>query len=232
MPEDFNSAIVTAQGTLYDIRPWVFLYDAYTDDPNRIYVAGHDEIVQFEGQQYLPYPIRYELLSADATSRLTGTTIAVANIGGFIVGKLKNREFLDREARVHLVKETDKGIEKAWTKTFKIRNASVSSDLVAFECGQENLLSLDFPAQRFTRNKCWHGVTYGGKGCNFDTTMPIPPGFLITYPDFDITTCDLTRDGGNGCVVHGECEAQNGKPRLHPLLAGFFPAIPMGPARV
>lgn len=233
MPENFPSQIITAQGTAHDIKPWIFLYDAITDGTKRVYIAGHDQVVPFEGQQYVPYPIQYQPVVSDSEGRLATTNITVSNAGGFVAGKLKNGELLDQECRLHLVKKNpDNTITRAWIRTFLIKNAGIEGDLVSFECGQENLLSLDFPAKKFTRNKCWHGENYGGKGCDFDTTMPVPTDFQTANPDFDITTCDLTREGGNGCEVHGDLEVRNGKPRLHPLRFGACPGIPKGPARL
>lgn len=228
MPETLTSGIRDEKNKLHNTKPWVWLLELQNvDDSEAVRIAGYDRNFTYEGDVYYAFPMQIGIQRRDGKGELADIEIQVSSIGGFVVSRLEDDGLLDQQVIIRLVHE-DHPTEKVHEGTYIVKEATVNASTAVFVCGHYDLFAASLPAQRYNRTRCRH--IYGGAGCAYDTTLP--NAIAVSNPDFDPTTCDLTRDGTNGCRVHGENETANGKTPLHPQLFGGFPGIPKGPARV
>lgn len=229
MPETIGSALVGEKNTLHSTAPWIWLFEIQTDSSNAIRIAGYDEAVTFDSETYSPYPVQVGSQVRDKEGILQEIEVTASNAQAFLSAYLESGDILDKQCRLRLV-NSDALTDVIADATFNIREATATIQGVSFRLAMYSIMESPLPAQLFNRTRCRWAAFYGGRGCNYNTSLP--NAISGTNPDFDPTTCDFSLTGPNGCEVHGLNEAANGVPVLHPSLFGGFPDIPKGPARV
>ncbi len=150
----------------------------------------------------------------DAEGIFPVVTVVASNVSRILQAALEDHGGLvDSDARVFLVNAALIGTGKAtWDLSGKVvRSRSKGTD-ATIEIGLPNLVQRNFPAERVTRDFC--RLRYGGSGCGYDAGRG---GAL--------QACDKTKDGANGCQVHGDDEVAASLPRQHPKRFGGFPGM-------
>lgn len=208
-----ESAIIAAERIkLNNDGAWVELWTIQTGASTAMYVTSNNQAVTFGGNSYKPYPMTRAEIERDSDGNISDVTVTVSNVGREIT---TNASAL-RGKSVALNITNTNALSTSYSYTFTIKDITISDVFATIHLGSVNLLTLDFPRERFMRTRC--GWVFGSAGCGYDTTRS---GAL--------TTCDQTENGANGCVVHGDDEVSAGRARLHPLRFRGFPGIMKGP---
>lgn len=220
MPETLDPAVLAAKNLLRSVTPWVWLLliRANADDAFRF--AVHDQPVEWNGYTYAPFPCILAAQQQTSHGVLSDFSLEVSNLSKEVTRRLEADEVIDEILTASLVNldNLDSTTKVAYSTRYRILSADVNLTSVRFGLGQWNLYNSPFPAQSFRRNKCKY--IYGDKQCGYDTGRS---GALAT--------CDLTKDGANGCTAHGLDELAAGLPQFHPERHGAETAIPTGSSR-
>lgn len=206
------AALQTERLRLNNDGAWVELWTIQTGTSTAMYVTSNNESVTFGGNRYDPYPMTRAEIERDSDGNISDVTVTVSNVGREIT---TNASAL-RGKSVTLNITNTNYLSSSYSYTFTIKDITLSDVFATIRLGSVNLLTLDFPRERFMRTRC--GWVFGSTGCGYDTTRS---GAL--------STCDQTLNGSNGCVAHGTDEVSAGRPRLHPLRFRGFPGIMKGP---
>jgi len=230
VPETINSTLVDEKNTIHNTAPWLWLFELNVDGTQSVRVVGHDADVTYDGYTYSAFPVRVGTQTKDKAGTLPDIEITISNLSSEVAAFLELGTLLDQVVTIRLVHK-DNLSYKVHEGEYTVKSATVTLDAVLLTCGQLNLMSAPFPAQRYFRGRCrW---VYGGAGCQYDTGLP--NAISGSNTDFDPTSCDLMlgqTGSGNGCIAHGDNEVANGLVRKHPLMFGGFPGIPKGPSRL
>jgi len=229
MPEVLSGSFVASKNAMHNQYPWAFLFEADLDGTNGIRIAGHDASISWNGKLWVPFPIIVASIPRDAEGDLPLIEVRIGNLSREVSAYLEADGIIDRIVHLYLVNTqnlaaADKQDWGEWT----VQDAQVNLEVAVLRIGQYNLFEAPYCNRRQHRSRC--DLIYGAGECGYLKTLPNL--IAAAYPNFSPTTCDLTRDGGNGCRVHGHNEVANGKVRQHPNRAGFHAGIPKGPARV
>lgn len=156
-------------------------------------------------------------------SNIPSISVSAENASQVITSALENNNGLIGEfARLQLVNVANLLSGKAtWTIQGEVLTSSATARSLSIEIGLFNLMRRNLPGNRAQRDFCRH--KYGGLFCGYDT------GRLT--PTVALQTCDKTKDGANGCTVHGDDEVAASLPRLHPERFGGFPSMLRAGAR-
>ena len=215
---------LSAQATLHQASPWLWLADVELDDDDALRVCDGDATIAYGGKTYYPFPMRVEGYAADAQGNLPSVTVTVSALSREVSDYIDAGGIVDRLVQLYVMSRSN--LTEAFDRgRWQILDVAMTFDSASFRLGPYALFDAPFPSRRQARSRC--DYTYGGLECGYATTLPDLVG-----GDFDGSTCDLSLDGGNGCRVHGDNEAANGRPRLHPRRFGGEPGIPKGPARL
>ena len=163
---------------------------------------------------YEPFAFEVEPLRSESDGTLTGLRVSVSNVTRTVQSALESYDGLvDQPVRIMLVNRRDLA---SGLPLFELRGevlfSAADENTVQIDVGLFNLQSKSFPARRAQRGTC--RLLYGGAACGYDTTR-----------FGSLQSCDKTRDGGNGCEVHGDEEVAAGLTRRHPQRFGGFPGI-------
>lgn len=141
-------------------------------------------------------------------------SVVASNVSRVLQSVVENHDGIVGEyARVFLVnRATIASGKPTWELEGEVVRARAKANAVTFQIGLANLVQVNFPAQQALRDYC--GVRFGGLLCGYDTGRV---GAL--------QTCDKTKDGANGCTVHGDDEVSAGLERRHPRRWNAFPGM-------
>lgn len=227
MPESLSTLQVAEKNKVHSINPFVWLVRVNIDASNAMYLCGYPQHVMHNGKQYRAFPIQVGTQARSAQGKLSEVEITVSNLSREVAAYLEQDKILDQKCVIAAV-NLNIPDQQVHESVFTVIGATVGRQAAVFRCGQFNLFSAAFPANRYSRNRCrW---AYGQAGCWYN--LGLPNLISGTNPNFAPATCDLGLETENGCIVHGLNELANGKPVLHPLMFGGQPDIPKGPARV
>ena len=190
---------------------WLYAIDIPTDPRTKLRVTPYPETVEFERDSagttisWYPFSIGHADVSRDAEGKLPSVALIVQNVTLTMADFLRSHGGLIGESvRIALMHKPDlPDGTPIRDERYEIQNANVREGSVTLQLGQYSLYRLGFPNRRITRDYCGHA--YGGAGCGYDTTRA---GALAS--------CDKTKDGTNGCTVHGTDEEGAGMENRHP----------------
>jgi len=166
--------------------------------------------------EWSPGNFQVENLKADAEGNISSIAISVQNVTREIQAWLEHFAGLQGSpVRLILASQAELAVEAPIIDyRGEILFSSSTAEVVTFEVGQFNLQRRFFPAKRIQRDFCRHA--YAGVRCGYAVPM--------TSANY-LPTCDKTKDGVNGCTVHGLSEQDEGLTVLHPRRFGGFPGL-------
>lgn len=227
MPETFASTVVAAKNDLRQTSAFLWTAQIDVDGTNSIAVVDSDAPVTVGGVVYSPFPFRVEEVPIEGDGSLPEIRVTVSNIGGEVATRLESGGMLDRTCVISQVWRGDTA-NPLRSETFIVQGVTISLDTATFVLGLYFIFDATFPARRQHRTRC--DKVFGSADCGY--TSGLTNLISGTYPSFSTTTCDLTLNGGNGCIAHGANETANGSAKLHPARFGGFAGIPKGPAKL
>lgn len=199
--------------------PFVWLYEMtleYTTSTwRKLYATSHDAQVTWAGNDYKPFPVTHQRISADSAGGLPTIEVQASNVTREIAAYAwDTRGFSGLPFAMHVLHKATLGSgDSILSLQLTATSCTIDSLLITARLGAPPWLEYEVPADTYGRNQCQH-VYKEEATCRYRGTLP---------------TCDLSLFGANGCVVHGDDEVANGLPRMHPRLYGGFPAIPSIP---
>ena len=206
------TALQTQRIKLSNDGTWVELWTVQTTSTTALYITSNPESVTFNGHSYDPFPMTRADIVRDSDGNISDLSVTVANVGREMTNAVSGL----RGNSVALDITNTNALTVSYSYTFVVKDVIITDIAATLRLGSVNLLTLDFPRERFMRTRCsW---VFGSTGCGYDTARS---GAL--------TTCDQTLNGANGCVAHGDDEVAAGRARLHPLRFRGYPGLMKGP---
>lgn len=167
----------------------------------------------YGGNSYYPFPMTRGPINVDSDGNLPSTTLALSNVTRELLGYLApNPGLIGQNVSMLSVNAGLLGTGNELEDSFEwsIAGAQVTDQAIALDLVPPITLSdLEAPRQRFFRD-----------ACPFKYRDPLTCAY-----EGSIATCDRSLFGANGCMVHGNDEVANGRPRMHPYLYGGFPGL-------
>lgn len=229
MTRSISTSVATQKNKVSSTSAWAFLYEVQVSDSEALRVTDYNADISYDGETYYAYPIERGAVVLDSESSLNTLTVTVSNVGLIVMSYLESGSLIGKNVRVTLINLASTAVADSVSDDLEILSATADMEKAVLTLGMTNLLGMPFPRERSLRTRCRYLREYGGGRCGYNTSLPNL--VAATYPDFDPTTCDGTRDAENGCRVHGENEVANGMARQHPRRFGGFPGIPKGSLR-
>jgi hypothetical protein len=197
MANNLTVASVIDKNRISSDVAWVILLDIFITDPNTrmvtevLRIARNDENVVF-GQDGEGNSITYLAANFDINiDHKQGSTPTVSISARDQIGYIRSRMeamaggiLSEVQMTVANSSRLDKPAEVQ--ERFQIITATVKDDIVTFQLGAENPLSVQFPKHRQWQDRCaWR---FRGYGCGYSGAA---------------VSCDYTKGGPNGCTAKG-----------------------------
>jgi phage-related protein len=181
-------------------HPWYMLLEVYPDkdDPNTVLRLVNDtEDYTYNGNVYSAFQFDIEPMDENTSGELPSINLRVSNVNRIVGSYLVQYEGgIGATVKLMVVPDVQPTGEEELTATFEILEASASEQWCEFTLGGENPLRLPFPKNVYIANHCRHIYNSPGMQAALD-----PRGMLCGY-NGNLTSCDKTLDGPNGCRVH------------------------------
>jgi len=211
MARDLTAGLTTQKNKLHSQVPWVWLVEIALSDSTSARITNFQRNVIWNQNLYYAFPFAISEVRQSAEGQLPTLTLTVPNVTREVQELLDANNGLTRKKLwLRLVNRDHLNDGSAVIEDrFTIQRASTNVNVVSFQLGRVDLFALETPRRKYRRDSCGH--VYKDTVCRYSG---------------DLATCDKTRSGPNGCIVHGDDEVANGQLRLHPWLYGGFPSIP------
>ena len=201
MPKTTNTNFIESKNA-EECAP-IFLYIIYDYDGagNNFYVAEYETSVTFNSQAYTAFPITHNSIGENTVGEIDKINISLGNVSRYIQGYLETYDFRGLKVDIKTVfadhlADTDAVI----TETYYIDSyGSDQSDVVFNLTSKFDVLNVQVPIRKFTRNQCPWG--YNSDECNVSSVD------FVAYPACGRTLAD--------------CRLRNNSSRF-----GGFPSIP------
>lgn len=164
-----------AQKAKADNQP-LFLYviEKY-DGTNDLHLASYDTDVTFNGVLYAKFPITHEFVGENNQGQIDQVKVRLANVSRIIQAYLEQYDFRGKKVTIRMVWADQLMDPDAYMDdVFFIDSYTADQQNVEFTLtGKFDVLALDLPARRYSRNYCaWKfksvecGYTGGEGSCN------------------------------------------------------------------
>lgn len=215
MPRDVDYSYIE-EARKPDADPFITCFECNVGSSEVIRLTDYRTSVTWSGasKTFYPFPIELPTTPEDDDTAAKTFDIRVIDIHRELTNKLRDNELQGQELTIYRLHADQLALTDPMTSfTAKVQAAVVNRErgFVTFKLGAHNWLEVQI-GRRYQRLRCWH--KYGSSACGYDTDR-----------SGAIATCDYTRDGDNGCTVHGDDEEDAGLFRAHPRFFGGFPGI-------
>ncbi len=220
MPVDLPSGLLSEKNQVYTTTAWVFLFELYYDRGQRVVkLTNNDAPILFDGITWDPYPIQWKEVEEGSQGDLPQVVLSAGNAFREIQALLEHHNGLRNERVViHLVHTAHlSDAANRVTRKFRIRQVAASDASATFTLSSHPFFNVEFPFNRYHRQQC--PFLFRGKFCGWGFPA-LPVGVQ------DSVSCDLSKDGPNGCAVHGLLYANAGQVSLWPQRFGAFIGAP------
>jgi hypothetical protein len=180
-----DADLLLAKNLLYSEQPWVWLFAIEIDDTDTLYLAAYPEDIRWNGRLWQAFPAYVDTISEEVNRR-GSVNVHVANVNREISAYVENNTLLGRDVTIYLIYRERLDItEDVLSWTYRVNRIERSDITAVFELGQEDLLALQLPHQRYIRGRC--RFRYKGALCNYpnDDFGPISEQDLAVGGDGD-----------------------------------------------
>ena len=143
---------------LHNDGAWVELWKIQTTTTTAMFVTSNNESVTFGGNRYDPYPMSRAEIDRDSDGNISDVTVTVSNIGREITAQASTM----RGSGVTLDIVNSNALTVSYQFTFVVKDITIGDQFATIRLGSVNLVTLDFPRERFMRTRC--GWVYGSPG--------------------------------------------------------------------
>lgn len=197
-------------------KPFIWLVEVQIDTTNAIRFASYDEVISFNGYTWYPYPLSIGNIQEDSEGKVQTVELSIGSIDRKIIGYVKAGGINGQTCKIILTHESYlNDPSSSVERKFEILSLSYDDTNVTLSLGIANLISTDFPSERFYRGDCRYAKEYTQERCGY-------PAALATG---QFSTCNGTLAA---CTARGLNEAAYGYVKKHPSRYGGFPGIPEG----
>ncbi len=154
MTKALSAGMILAKNRLDPQTPWLELYqlEVSVSSAHTEYLTNHPRRVVYQGNEYVPYPIRHEEIREEAHGRLQKVTVVVANVFREAQAFLEEHDGLrGRTVRLILVNLGDLTLGDI-RQTYKIETANADEKFVTLILGKTLSLESRFPGRLINRD--------------------------------------------------------------------------------
>lgn len=109
----------------------------------------------WNGETWTGFPIYIEQISEAASGRIDGLNVHTANVNQVVSAYLENGSLLGNDVTLYFVNKAHIDVTSDIpTYTYRINRISTTESVALFELGHNDLISLQWPWQRFVRDRC------------------------------------------------------------------------------
>ncbi len=187
---------------------WLMLFEIFSLN-EVFYLVRNQTPIVFDGKTFEPFPIEIGPTTSDTKGTEQRSTLNISGVDRNIRNKIEEHDgFRGALVTVTLIHEDFLNDPLAAdTEIFRVRETGKKGNQFVLQIGQHRR-HLQLIGRRFSKLKC--NVPYKSAQCGYQGP---------------IVDCDKTKDGPNGCTVHGDDEVARALPRLHPRMFGAQPGI-------
>jgi phage-related protein len=158
--------LIIEKNQLYSANPWIALLAVDVDGTDTWRLAAYPEDVTWNGETWTAFPIYLEQISEAAAGRLDGLNIHVANVNQVVSAYIETGSILGNDVTVYFVNKAYLDITSDIpTYTYRVNRISTTETVALFELGHNDLIRLQWPWQRFVRDRC--RFPYKGTRCGY-----------------------------------------------------------------
>ena len=189
-------------------KAWLWLYEieleTTTTESRWVLLTSHHTPVTFNSETYNPHRCSHEAIDSGQPGSLAEVALGISNARDLPASYLRAYGgLIGNRVNIRLVQEDLLTPANSMSNLFEVVGSEAALDQVTLNLGHLPLNSIPFPGPRFSRYSC--RFRFGDpRTCAWTSDL-----------GGDATACDLTLDGANGCLIHGNV------PRF-----GGFPAMP------
>lgn len=211
-----ESGVTTETLKQHNPNPWIWLYkielEITTINTTLARLTSFSEQVTALGKAWYPFPISHQPIRSDSAGNLPQLEIVISNVRREFTRLLQLADgATGNKVTVSLVHKDHMLTADAISQSFQIRGTTATAQSITLRCEMPDFYAMPIPRDLFLRNRCrWR---FKSIECGYEGSD---------------TVCTKSLTGTNGCIAHGNDEANNGRPRLHPRNFGGFPALPRG----
>lgn len=209
--------LITEKNKLIHSKPFVWLVEIQIDTTSSARLCSYHENLTFNGYTWYPYPMSIGSIQEDSEGKVQSVELVIANIDRAFIGYIRQGKINGQTCKIYLSHESY--LTEYIERKFEILSISYDDSTISLSLGIANLISADFPSERFFRGDCRFAKEYTGVRCGY-------PAAIATG---QYSTCNGTL---SDCRARGLNEAANGYLNKHPQRYGGFPGIPQGPINV
>lgn len=161
-----DADLIVEKNQLYSSNPWIALLSVDVDGSETWRLAAYPEDVTWNGETWTAFPIYLEQIAEAASGRLDGLNVHVANVNQVVSAYVENGNLLGNDVTIYFVNKAHLAVTSDIpTYTYRINRISTTETVALFELGHNDLISLQWPWQRFVRDRC--RFRYKGTRCAY-----------------------------------------------------------------
>jgi len=161
-----NPQLILEKNKLYADQPWIVLLAIEVDDDTTWRLALFPEDVSWNNQTWEAFPAIIEPVSESIDRPLADLRISVSNVTRVVSAYVENTNLLGRTVNIYLIHKGNLDVTSdVLSFTYRINYIETTAQVAVFELGHEDLFMLQFPWQRFIRDKC--RFVYKDDRCGF-----------------------------------------------------------------
>lgn len=161
-----DADLIVEKNQLYSKNPWIALLLVDVDGSDYWRLAAYPEDVTWNSETWTACPIYLENISEAASGRLEGLNVHVANVNQAVSAYVENNSLLGNDVTIYFVNKAHLDVTSDVPEyTYRINRISTTDTVALFELGHNDLMRLQWPWQRFVRDRC--RFRYRGARCTY-----------------------------------------------------------------
>ena len=137
--------------------PWIWLFELAVDDSTTWRISSYTENITWNSLPWIGTACGIEVITDDLSGRFDTVSLTIANVNQEVSAYVEADTIVGRGVTVRLVhSEHLSVVTNVPTFHWRVNAADITAEGVTFELGFEDLLSINFPWQRFFRDHCRH----------------------------------------------------------------------------
>ena len=158
--------LIIEKNQLYSDNPWIALLEVDVDGTDPWRLAAYPEEISWNSETWTAFPIYLEKIREAAAGRLDGLNVHVANVERTVSAYVETGSILGNDVTIRFVNKGHLDVTSdVPTYTYRVNRISTTDTVALFELGHNDLIRLQWPWQRFVRDRC--RFRYRGTRCGY-----------------------------------------------------------------